>query len=67
LSAILKAIRGKCLDCTAQQIDEVRNCNIEQCPIYPYRMGKNPFSNRKGTGNIEALKKYRESQVKIRK
>lgn len=55
MSAILKAIRSKCLDCTGQQLDEVRNCNIDRCPIYPYRMGKNPFSNRKGNPNLGKL------------
>ncbi len=45
----LKAIRKKCLDCSAYDKAEVRNCNIPDCPIYPFRMGKNP--NRKGIGN----------------
>jgi hypothetical protein len=51
LSLMLKAIRTKCLDCSNQQIDEVRNCVISNCPLYPYRMGKNPFTNRKGNPN----------------
>ncbi|HBF36030.1 MAG TPA: hypothetical protein DDW50_01775 [Firmicutes bacterium] len=64
MSIILKAIRSKCLDCSGGQIDEVRECTIQNCTLYPYRMGRNPFSNRKGPGNIEALKKYRENQAK---
>jgi hypothetical protein len=55
MSSILKAIRTKCLDCSGQQESEVRECSIEKCALYPYRMGKNPFTNRKG--NPEFLKR----------
>lgn len=44
----LKAIRAKCMDCSINQIVEVRECPIINCPLYPYRMGHNP--NRKGIG-----------------
>ena len=44
----LKSIRAKCLDCMADQMQEVRLCPSENCPLYPYRMGHNP--NRKGLG-----------------
>jgi len=40
---LLKAIREKCLDCCIQQHSEVRQCNITDCSLWPYRMGKNPF------------------------
>lgn len=45
----IKAIRAKCLDCSGFQPSEVRRCEIEDCPLFPYRFGKNP--NRKGIGN----------------
>jgi hypothetical protein len=38
----MKAIRAKCLDCTAGQIVEVRLCALENCPLHPYRMGHRP-------------------------
>ncbi len=38
----VKAIRAKCLDCTAGQYKEVRFCPITDCPLYPYRMGRRP-------------------------
>jgi len=59
MSVLGKAIRNKCMDCTCQQQDEVRNCTVERCPLYLFRMGKNPFSNRKG--NPEALRKAKEA------
>ena len=44
----VKAIRAKCLDCSAGQPSEVRYCPVTDCPIFIYRFGKNP--NRKGIG-----------------
>jgi len=51
----LKAIRKKCLDCSGYSKKEVRECPIIDCPLYPYRMGKNPA--RKGMGDIKNLRK----------
>ena len=47
----IKAIRAKCLECSAGQPKEVRECVIQDCPLYPFRMGKNP--NRAGIGNLK--------------
>lgn len=41
----IKAIRTKCLECSGRSYKEARLCVIPDCPLYPYRMGKNP--NRK--------------------
>ena len=49
----IKAIRAKCLDCSGFQPSEVRNCYITECPIFPYRMGKNP--NRRGIGKKNSI------------
>lgn len=43
----LKAMRAKCLDCAGRP-KEVRHCPAIDCPLWPFRMGKNP--NRKGIG-----------------
>ena len=43
---LLKVIREKCLDCCAGQHCEVRKCHIKECPLWPYRMGKNPYHSR---------------------
>ena len=47
---LLKAIREKCLDCCGHYPSEVRKCHITDCPLWPYRMRKNPFHTRKITG-----------------
>jgi len=43
---ILKVIRAYCLQCCVEQPKEVRLCQFVTCPLWPYRMGTDPF--RKG-------------------
>ena len=52
----LKAIRAKCLDCCCGSFNEVKACpcdgvNGELCPLYQYRLGRNP--NRRGRSYTE--------------
>ena len=54
---ILQAIRDRCLDCCVFQPSEVRKCVSVKCASWPYRMGTDPFSGRKG--NAAALMKAR--------
>ena len=44
-------IREKCLDCSYYQPIEIARCTAVACSLWPYRMGTNPFSNRKGNAN----------------
>ena len=39
----LRAIRDKCMDCTADQPKEIGECPSANCPLWPFRMGKNPY------------------------
>ena len=43
----VKAIREKCLDCCCGSYLEVEKCNIENCPLFPFRFGKNPFRQKR--------------------
>ncbi len=38
----LKAIKKKCLECSGGDKEEVRNCALRQCPLFPFRMGVDP-------------------------
>ena len=40
----LRALRAKCLDCCNGSPQEVRLCTAVDCPNWPFRMGKNPWS-----------------------
>lgn len=60
----LKAIRAKCLDCSGDYLKEIKECPITDCPLYPFRMGKNPFLKRELTEEqktemLKNLRKYR--------
>ncbi len=44
----IKAIRAKCLDCMGGSSKEVKLCNIPECSLFAYRLGKNPARARKG-------------------
>lgn len=41
----IRSIRAKCLDCCCDSIKEVRECNVKNCPLHPYRMGRRPRQN----------------------
>ena len=60
----IKAIRAKCLDCCCGQTNEVLLCTCTDCPLYVFRFGKNPFTNRTLTEEQkiaagERMKKWR--------
>lgn len=38
----IQAIRAKCLECSNDSRKEIRECPIQTCPLYPFRMGKRP-------------------------
>ena len=66
----LKAIRAKCLDCSNDYVKEVTECPITDCPLYPFRFGKNPYrakrvmSEEQKAKQAEILRKYREEKSK---
>jgi hypothetical protein len=43
----LKALRARCLDCCCHQPSEVRKCTAVACPSWPFRMGTNPFREKR--------------------
>lgn len=49
-SALLIAIRAKCLDCSGNSRREVEGCLLKDCPLYPYR-------------SVDALDKIRKPPV----
>lgn len=57
----LKAIRQKCLECSVWSIFEVKTCQIKDCALWNYRLGKNPA--RKGQGNPNPTFLKREQRL----
>ena len=38
----VKAIRKFCLECSCGQMNEVKYCTRNRCPLFPYRFGHRP-------------------------
>ena len=38
----VKAIKAKCLDCCCGDRNEVKECTAKDCPLWSFRLGKNP-------------------------
>ena len=43
----VKAIRAFCLECSGDSTAEVKSCPRTVCPLYPFRLGKNPYRQRR--------------------
>ena len=56
----LTAIRAMCVVCMCGQLKEVNKCTVLNCPLYPFRTGKNPFHGRKQHGE-EKIKKQKNA------
>lgn len=41
----IHSIRAKCLDCSNGSRTEVRLCELTDCALWPYRMGRRPKRN----------------------
>lgn len=42
-ATLLKNIYQKCMDCSAYQPKEIELCPSTDCPLWSFRMGKDPF------------------------
>jgi hypothetical protein len=54
----IKAMRKKCIDCTAGSHKEIRLCTIVECAIYPYRFGRRP-----NKAVVDTLKRFHAENV----
>jgi hypothetical protein len=69
ITSPIKAIREKCLECSNYSNAEVRECPIKDCPIYPFRFGKNPYRTKRvmteeqKKAAVERLKKARNAKT----
>lgn len=43
----VKAIRAHCMECSCGSTAEVQNCPVHKCPLHPFRLGKNPYRQRR--------------------
>jgi hypothetical protein len=60
----IRAIRSKCLDCCCGAASEVRKCVAVTCPLWPLRMGSNPFHGKKEPATKTKQDEASKSQAK---
>lgn len=63
----IKAIRAKCLDCCCDQREEVKLCPAKDCPLWPFRMGKNPNRSKNMTDEQRMAAKERLAKARAAK
>jgi hypothetical protein len=47
ITSPIKAIRAKCMECSNENYAEIKECPITDCPLYPFRFGKNPYRTKR--------------------
>ena len=60
-----KVIREKCLDCCCGSANEVKLCTAERCPLWPWRMGKNPYRKGPSEAQREAARRMAEKRKEM--
>lgn len=67
--SLIKAVRAKCLDCCGGNKSVISVCGISNCPLYPFRLGKNPNRTRNMTDEQRqaASERMRKAWEKRRK
>lgn len=63
----IKAIKAKCLDCCCGQREEVRECPAKTCPLWQFRLGKNPNRARNMTDEQRKAAAERLAKARIAK
>ena len=61
----VKVIKLKCMDCCCGQWEEVKQCPAESCPLWPFRLGKNPYRKKKELTE-EQLEAKRQAMAQAR-
>lgn len=54
----IKQIRKKCMDCCCGQRTEVDECELEKCPLWPYRFGAYPKTLLKKDPKAKVISKH---------
>lgn len=42
----IKAIKQNCIECCCGDRNEVKLCPVTKCPLWPFRLGHNPYIKR---------------------
>ena len=58
----MKAIRAFCIECMGGNRGEIKRCTAPGCPLYHFRMGKNPYLPKRPItpDHLEKMRKAKE-------
>ena len=62
----MNAIRRKCIDCCGGERSEVRRCEAIDCPLWPHRLGGDPYRKsckKIGSGAVAAMGSYDAPEI----
>lgn len=58
----LTGVRAFCVKCQGGTISFVRDCAAVSCPLWPFRMGNNPFFGKLSNADAESIEEYEEEE-----
>ena len=63
----LEAIHLKCRDCTCDQQEQIDNCTVKKCPLYPFRANVRVVHSRNVSDAERAKRSERMKDMLARK
>lgn len=57
----LQAIKRHCFECSGNSYKERELCDIKDCPLHPFRLGKNPKRQKRKIGKPSKKSKIKQS------
>lgn len=51
----LQALRERCIDCCGGSLKEVRVCPAVTCPSWPFRLGHDPWKNKRAVSEGQRI------------
>ena len=61
----IKAIKAKCLDCCCGDRAMVKECPSKDCPLWAFRLGKNPNRSRNMTDEQRDAARKRLANARV--
>jgi hypothetical protein len=65
ITSPIKAIKAKCMDCCCMSRSAVEQCGATECPLYEFKLGKNPY--RTGKGRVYTEEQKEQIRERFRK
>ena len=61
----IKVMRQFCWECMGWNINDIEGCTAPDCPLYPWRKGKNPYRKEKTAKQLSASKRNVKKMLNV--